>query len=257
MSQIQQENNDKDNKMNFIQRITGIFISPLKVMENINDKPIFLEPILANAVVALILSVLSTKYMSIYSNYLLDFISQRYGMEFYNYYKSLMSTSSASITPATLIIGIISSIIGIIFSAVISALLLFVFIRIFGGKAKYKSLFSAFLYVSIVTGVFGILGMTLQVITNTATDVFSLAILIPDGNMANPIFNLLSTMSISNILTALFVGIIVRGMTSLSNYRIIIMSTIVLILLIFIGTVSQSAMVSYYDFMANTVKGMM
>lgn len=211
-----------------INRFTGIFFSPYVTFKDIDEKPTFLPAMIVIFLIGAISSVLALLYAPIEFTDLLNVLLDKYGIEFYNYMKNILQASSqVTLSPVTIVSTSLVSFISILVMYLISSLFLFLFLLVLKGNIKYKKIFVSNLYIGIIIGIIGIAMISLQYILKTSQPIFSLAVFMPNGNFTMPLYNILRTIDLANIYSAVLTGLMIGAMTDFSKKKIIIVTLII------------------------------
>lgn len=220
-------------KMNFIQRVFGVIFSPGKVMQSLAQKPRILFALLLTLVIPV------AKILAVYPMYI-------------EYSRSLMESQYAKMnieaTPAmidqalnvskyTVLIG---GPIGTVAMWFLSALILWVIIKIFKGEGRYKQILSITGYASVISALSAIVTIITTRLTGTYSLVSftSLASLLPEMK-GSFLFGAAKAIEIFSIWQYIVIAIGLATVSKLSKKKVYIIIACVFALLVILAGITE------------------
>ena len=203
--------------LGLLQRIACVFAAPTKLMENIQEKPKVLLPLLILVILALPYAYLSLASGELYTIAMDNYSLERYGMA-YSALTGDVGQGNVVMTMASTFLATIA--VNYLLGGLIAAFVLWLVCKAFKGSGKFKMYFSMFLHIYIVTTVVGMVSAFLMGQFNTLTDFLSLAaVLAPNGSIADFSFLFFSTISVATVWSAVLTGIGVRAINGFSTTK--------------------------------------
>ncbi|MDR1688085.1 MAG: YIP1 family protein, partial [Clostridiales bacterium] len=211
--EVEYEITDDSKPMGFFNRIISVFVSPDKLFENIRIYPKILAPLFAFIILGIVTAVFSVQLTEIVMREQSAAYIERYGIDLnmatqtlsgnqFNAIASLSAAASVVITPY------ISSFFG--------AVLLFVISAVFRMKSKFKQYYSTLIHISIVSLTLGAISTAIMVYNDAYVDVLSLAVINPNLSMLDPMYLILSSISVSQVWSAALVAVALMKITGCS-----------------------------------------
>lgn len=235
---------DDTKKMGFFERLIGIFISPVKVMQNIRDFHVYWQPLLILFLLSIPLSYLATKISPIQmaENSLISL--ERYGVDYFN----AATQISSQFQIVTFVIAIITMIVTFTITALIASVLMVLVTKIFKGTAKFAQYYSMYLHVYIITSLCSIVLYLINIQLGSTLNIMSLAALfMPTGNITMPVFNILSAVSLITIWETIILIIGVRELNGFSTAKAVTVEIIVLVISLAAGVAMASSTFLWLD----------
>ena len=209
-------------KMSAVQRILSVFISPGELMSNIKEYPVFLVPYLVSVLIGLIAINTALQATEIINQELYNITIERYGADILNLggQADVYGDIDDGINVSALISSAVSIIISPFIISFFAALVLWVLSKIFRCHGKLSHLFSMYMHIYILFALGSVISTSLMVMTGTPLDMTSLAaFLMPEGNMAMFSFNLLGTISITSVWSAILAYIGIKILADASSAK--------------------------------------
>ena len=200
-------------KMGVIKRIICLFAAPGELMANIKAYPIAGVPILLCILLSIASIPFSAGLAAITTREMNNIFLEEFGIQLPDL-TAVDEFGEVITAPGTEIFAIITGMLGAFLATplliFVGALLLLVLSKIFKGIATLGQMFSMYAHIYVISSLGALLATALMVMTDQFLDVTSLAALImPNGAMNDPVFLLLTYISIftiwTNILT--FIGL--------------------------------------------------
>ncbi len=252
---------EKQKPMGVFTSITALFFSPIKLMENLKKNPRLGAPFLFFLVAGLVMGFLAVPYSEITMVGQQQIILERYGREYYDFMQSAMSMSQqmggGAGAAITTISGALGGVVGIATMAFIVATLYFLVAKIAKSSITYKQTCSAFLYIFMIQAIGNALSILMSVLLYTPLNVFTLAMLMPDGNLLNPTFNILSAIGIFPIWMSILIFIALMKVGELSKTKAGVIAVLgYVIMVVYEAVVTPMIALQSLDFSYNLISNM-
>ena len=210
-------------KMGMFQRLSSIFVSPGELMQNIKTYPIISVPLIASIIIGLI-SVPIMQQVAEMLNQQLSIISiERFGVDLLDIggVDEYGDAAVTAVMDAVMIVGFaVSALLGPLIAGAIYAVSFWIMCKIAKGTATLAQLFSMSLHIYVLYIIGSIIASSLMVLTGNFLDMTSLAaVVMPGGNISMIEFNILSSVSIFTVWTAVLYYIGVKTLNDFSNFK--------------------------------------
>lgn len=238
-------------KMNPLDRLISLFISPVALMKNIKLYPVILVPLLIVTLLALGMLPFMGRYTEIQTRIFSNVSLERYGMDYFNLTPvdeeeetaQTVSTITNITTTATLLVSYP-------ISAFFAALGLLILTKIARGQAKLGQYFSLYLHLFILSAIGAIITTSMSVMLDSTLDITSLAaIFMPLGNITMLVYNLFSSITVFNVWVAVLVIIGVKVINECSTVKAVIIGLISYLFSVAISTATLSMTFLSFDIM--------
>ena len=233
-------------KMGFFQRIASLFVSPVRLMQNIKYYPAIASMLFFVMALSLFTMPFMDAMTEITNNKMSEIMLTRYGQDFLNFMDSAQSTAN---TGATSIITTITTIIALIvvypIMCFLKALVLFIITKIARrGEARYVQYASMYAHVLVITVIGSLITTAIMVATDTLLDASSLAaIFMPNGDISMMSYNLLSSITLFKIVETILMFIGVKEINSFSTTKAVaIVSVMFVLTAIFTAVIAGSSL---------------
>jgi hypothetical protein len=196
--------------MGFSERLISLFAAPGLFAENLKHFPKFGAAIICIVVLGVICSILTLMIAPILANAQSVAIAERYGVDFVNMTQA-MEVLAEMPAAMTLFFASLSMFISIVVGALLGAVAIKLISLVMKGCATFKQYLSLMIHTSVITLVGSVVIYLLMYFTENPTVPTSLAaMLMPNGNFFNPMFNLLQSIELFGIWAAVIVAIGVK-----------------------------------------------
>jgi len=221
---------DTDKPMDLFTRLISIFVSPVKLMENINKFPRMAPPLIIFIIAGIITAVMYPSYMDIYAHEQSLVLIERYGADYANISELMQTEGVEAITNATVLItAMVTPYISGFFAAVILMLLCFVA----GCKPKFAQFYSMHIHAMAIAAVLGVVSMYFMIVTKTSVNVLALGgFIMPNGNYLNPVYEALNVISVVNIWQMVLIIIGLKAITGASGTKAFVIAVTSFVFLI-------------------------
>ncbi|MCL2165378.1 MAG: hypothetical protein FWH55_13565 [Oscillospiraceae bacterium] len=232
-------------KMGFFKRIASIFVSPVLLMRNIKSYPVIAPMLLLGMGLNLLLMPFWSKLTEISTGKMMEVMVERYGQE---YMELMEGTQAALANPTTTIIATVSasvsSVISFLVACLFQALILLIITKIIRGSANYAQYVSLYAHVLIITAIGSLITTPVMATVGTLLDVSSLAaIFMPSGDFSMIPYNILSAITLFEILKSVLLVIGVREINKFSTSESVAAVSIMFILSVaFTAALSSSSL---------------
>ena len=133
----------------------------------------------------------------------------------------------SAVAPVVLVTAMAGAVAFPLIGAFFSALGLWILTKIFRGEAKLAHYFSLYIHIWVLSSIGTLISSWLMVNTGRFLDLTSLAaVLMPEGDISMPVFNILTTISIFGIWTSVLVFLGVKYINSFSAVKAFIITII-------------------------------
>jgi len=195
-------------KMGIFEKLKCLFIAPTKTFENLKEHPNMWAAILITFVISIITSLVSINIVNLVGEKYTILMSQMSGME--------MPYTPISLNAKYVITTLIKSPITILIAWILSTFFLWLLNKIFGGKVNFSMMLSFQAHILMFTSIIGLIIIIPQLLMNTDINLFSFAILYPNGDSSNFLYNILQSTSLTTIWFSVVTGI---GLSVISGYE--------------------------------------
>lgn len=242
---------DDTKPMNLIQRIVNVFLSPGKLMENLNKYPKMLAPLVVFLVLGVAMAAIYPRVTQIALEEQSLLMTERYGTDILSSGTAALNEFGGIIDAATAAGAIFSAMTGPYISGFFAAVGLLILSLIFRVKSKFTQYYSMYVHIAMVTTVFTLVSTIFMIITNSSIDVLSLGMLMPGGNTLNVTYMALSAISVANIWQAVLVCIGLKAFTGCTTNKAAIISGTSFVFSVALSASSAIFWGMYYDFFNN------
>lgn len=234
---------EETKKMGFFERIASLFISPVRLMQNIKQHPTYGAPILVLILLSVALAFLVVRFTPIQYEEMGLISLERYQVDYFN--TPAMQENLKQAAPITTVISIVTLIVTYSVTAVISALIMLLITKIFRGSAKFSQYFSMYLHLYIIGAIGTVFYYLICIQLGSSLNVMSLAgIFMPMGNITMPLYNALSAISIFSLWEYALTVIGVKEINSFSMVKAVVI--VVILAVLSIAFASFIAGMSFY-----------
>ena len=248
----------KEKKMNVLVRFGSLIGSPGKLFLNISLYRSYWPAIILCALITLI----SVPFMSQYTKITLDAESrmsiERYGVDIFGSVTNSSTAAGQAVQSAvnviTPIVSTVSALVQAVIEAALLALILIVCGKMMKLPANYNTYFSIYLHIAVISAIGYVLTVVLGILNDTNVGLLSLAsVLMPGGNATQPLFTVLSAVSLPALWTWILAWVGIRAVNGCSWGKALIpvLVVIALLMLFYVGTAYFT--VSTYDRLYNTL----
>lgn len=243
-----QVDQDVAQPMTFFARLKGIFISPVQIFENIKYYPKMLFPLIYASVISMITVIISMPLIQLKQDKMYSLIFEKYGVD-------LSQAQSAMTGQFTIIFSVALTPVGIIIAWLIGSLFIWILSKMLKGKANIKKILSLNAHVMMLTATGTLLAAPIGLLLKTDVNVFSLAVLFPNGAIDSFMYNVLQSMELFGIWGAVITAIGLAVINDFSKAKGYITSFVIYIMTVLYSAASLTMTFWMYDLMFN--KGMM
>ena len=245
-------------KMGFFKRIASLFVSPILLMRNIKSYPVIAPMLLLGMGLNLLLMPFWSRITEISTGKLSEIMMARHGQDYMDIFEG---TQAALSNPATTVIATvsaaISSMIAFLVACVFQALVLFIVTKIARGGAKYAHYVSLYAHVLIITAIGSLITTPVMATVGTLLDVSSLAaIFMPSGDFSMIPYNILSAITLFEILKCVLLVIGVREINEFPTSKAVGAVSIMFILSVAFTAATASSTVFFMEMAFNSVRSM-
>lgn len=214
-------------ELSFIQRVSGIVLSPTKVMKNLIQKPRILFPILA---IAFGLLLFYSIRFSLYSEFMKYMTIQKNPSV-----PADQLELSAKIVP---IVGLALSPFTSLFNFFVSTTIIFVLAKIFKGQGKYKQYMSVVGYTTVIVLLYYLVNIIMSFITGNLfldSSLANISNLIAPEIKGTFLYGFLRGVSLFNVWQYCIVGIGTYQLSKLNKPKVIIIVAVAYIVSVLTG----------------------
>lgn len=194
-------------KMGIFEKLKYLFISPSKAFENIKDHPNMWAAMLITIIFSIITSIVSIDIVNLVAEKYTMLMSQMSGTE--------IPYVETSLNAKYIISTIIKTPFAIGLAWISTTFFLWLINKIFGGKVNFSTMLSFQAHILMFSYIVGLIATIPQILMNSDVNIFSFAILFPDGDMSSFFYNILQSTSLTTIWIAVVTGI---GLSILNGY---------------------------------------
>jgi hypothetical protein len=216
-------------KMGYFTRLTSIFVSPVKLMQNIKYHTSILPMLITGMALSLINIPFQGKITEMANDKLAEIALTRYGQEFANFMQSAQSAASTQMV--TSVATIITLLLTTLVTCILQALILLIITKIVKGGANFGQYVSMYSHVLIITMIGSVFASVVMTSMGTLLDISSLAaVFMPNGDFSIPMYNILSSITLFGILQSVLVFMGVREINEFSGVKACVITLIMFIL---------------------------
>ncbi|MFV0503418.1 MAG: YIP1 family protein [Lachnospirales bacterium] len=186
-----------------IENLKNLIIAPKKLYESIKVNPSFIVPLILLLIITAASTILGSKSPTLKPEIMAAQLTEATGRpeagdmilkQFEMAEEMGISANAISIPVVLMSAG------GTIVTLVIFAALLLLITKILSGEATFKKMFTLLIYNNIVASILTFFAILLMVLLNSSINIFSFAaVIMPKGNMYDPVFVLLNAITIPAI----------------------------------------------------------
>jgi len=194
--------------MKFFDRVLGIFFAPGKVLANVKEYP----KIGAAVFMAIVFAGLGGLYARQTAEIALEeqqlIYLERYGAGYLDLNEAIQSYASNETLATVTTIGTL--VVTPFIAAFLASLIVFIITKAFRGYARFGQYYAMFFHIYIVTGLLNLIPTLFIVMNHSTTNVLSLGVLMPGGNVTSPLYNILSAVTLAGLWEAVLVCVGVK-----------------------------------------------
>jgi hypothetical protein len=212
-------------KMNPLDRILSLFVTPVSLMKNISVFPIVWVPLIICVLLSFAAMPWSARMSEIATRQLSNISIERYGVDYF----SLTALDTEAVSEAASVISsdilqvstLISNFVAYPIAAFFAALGLYLLTKMARGKElKLIQYYSMYMHLFILSAIGALVTSIACVTLDTPLDVTSLAaVFMPLGDVSMPMYNFLSAVNIFNIWITALTVIGVKYINHFSNVK--------------------------------------
>jgi hypothetical protein len=200
-------------------------------MLNIKAYPVIGIPFLLTLIIGIASIPISLQVTELSMQEMSRISIEMYGMDITGFAGSqeldIYGDEEPAVDPVVLVTAIVGAVSTPLIGAFFSALGLWILTKIFRGEARLAQYFSMYIHIWVLSAVGTVITSWLMVNTGRPLDLTSLAaVLMPQGDISMPVFNMLSTVSIFGIWTSVLVFFGVKYINSFSTVKAVIITLV-------------------------------
>lgn len=194
-------------EMGIFEKLKYLFLAPSKTFENLKEYPTIWAAILITFILTIITGLVSINITNLINEKMLISMSQLTGIE--------TPFVPASLDAKYIITMLVGTPLGLALSWLLGTFFLWLLNKIFGGKVNFSTMLSFQAHLLMFSSIIGLIAFIPQIIMNTDINLFSFAILNPNGDPSSFLYNILRSTSLTTIWFTVVTGI---GLSIISGY---------------------------------------